>query len=375
VDDTTRGAMNIGVAKERAAGEQRVALGPESTVKLVKAGAQVLVERGAGTAAGFPDTVFEKAGASLVDDAGSLYAKSAIVLRVQPPTIDEIALLPEGSVLISSMPAATSGDLVKALAARRITAFALEKVPRITRAQSMDMLSSQSTVSGYKAVLIGAVALPKFLPSLTTAAGSIPPARVFVLGAGVAGLQAIATARRLGAIVSAFDVRAAAAEQVMSLGATFVASDLVAADAETKGGYARAQGEEERERTLAAIGRHIVDQDLVITTALIPGRAAPVLITKAMVESMRPGSVIVDLAAEAGGNCELTSPNETIHVGGVTIIGAVNLPATVPFHASQMLSRNVLTLLQHLIKENTLTIDLNDEITKAMVVTHDGVVV
>jgi H+-translocating NAD(P) transhydrogenase subunit alpha len=367
--------MNIGVARERAPGERRVALGPESIAKLVKGGASVSVERGAGTDAGFPDSVFEKAGASLVDDAASLYAKSAIVLRVQPPTLEEVALLPEGSVLVSSMPAATSGDLVKALAARRITAFALEKVPRITRAQSMDMLSSQSTVSGYKAVLIGAAALPKFLPSLTTAAGSIPPARVFVLGAGVAGLQAIATARRLGAIVSAFDVRAAAAEQVMSLGATFVASDLVAADAETKGGYARAQGEEERERTLAAIGRHIVDQDLVITTALIPGRAAPVLITKAMVESMRPGSAIVDLAAEAGGNCELTKSNETIRVGGVTIIGAVNLPATVPFHASQMLSRNVLTLLQHLIKENTLTIDLNDEITKAMVVTHDGVVV
>ena len=367
--------MNIGVAKERAAGEQRVALGPESTAKLVKGGASVLVERGAGIAAGFPDAVFEKAGASLVDDAASLYAKSAIVLRVQPPTLEETQLLSEGSVLISSMPAATSGDLVKALAARRITAFALEKVPRITRAQSMDMLSSQSTVSGYKAVLIGAAALPKFLPSLTTAAGSIPPARVFVLGAGVAGLQAIATARRLGAIVSAFDVRAAAAEQVMSLGATFVASDLVAADAETKGGYARAQGEEERERTLAAIGRHIDDQDLVFTTALIPGRAAPVLITKAMVETMRPGSVIVDLAAEAGGNCELTKPSEPVHVSGITIIGAVNLPATVPFHASQMLSRNVLTLLQHLIKENTLTIDLNDEITKAMVVTHDGVVV
>ncbi len=367
--------MNIGVAKERAAGEQRVALGPESIVKLVKGGAAILVERGAGAAAGFPDAVFEKAGATLADNARSLYAQSAIVLRVQPPTLDEVQLLPEGSVLISSMPATTTADLVKLLAARRITAFALEKVPRITRAQSMDMLSSQSTVSGYKAVLIGAAALPKFLPSLTTAAGSIRPARVFVLGAGVAGLQAIATARRLGAIVSAFDVRAAAAEQVMSLGATFVASDLVSSDAETKGGYARAQGEDERQRTLAAIGRHIVDQDLVITTALIPGRAAPVLITKDMVESMRAGSVIVDLAAEAGGNCELTKANETIHVNGVAIIGAVNLPATVPFHASQMLSRNVLTLLQHLIKDNALTIDLNDEITKAMVVTHDGVVV
>jgi NAD(P) transhydrogenase subunit alpha len=367
--------MNIGVAKERAAGEERVALGPDSIVKLIKAGASVFVERGAGTDAGFPDAVLQKAGATIVDGAAALYSTSAIILRVQPPTIDEVALFPEGSTLISSLPATTSGDLIKALANRRVTAFALEKVPRITRAQSMDVLSSQSTVSGYKAVLIGAAALPKFLPSLTTAAGSIPPARVFVLGAGVAGLQAIATARRLGAIVSAFDVRAAAAEQVMSLGATFVGSDLVAADAETKGGYARAQGEDERERTLAAIARHIVNQDLVITTALIPGRPAPVLITKAMVESMQPGSVIVDLAAEAGGNCELTKPNDTIHAGGVTIIGAVNLAATVPFHASQMLSRNILTLLQHLIKENALTIDLTDEITKAMVVTHDGVVV
>jgi len=367
--------MNIGVAKERVDGEHRVALGPDSVAKLAKGGAAILVERGAGVAAGFPDALFEKAGATMIDDATSLYAKSNIVLRVQPPSIDESRLLPEGSVLISSMPAANSAELLRALAARRITAFALERVPRITRAQSMDMLSSQSTVSGYKAVLIGAAALPKFLPSLTTAAGSIPPARAFVIGAGVAGLQAIATARRLGAVVSAFDVRAAAREQVMSLGATFVASDLVSPDAETKGGYARAQGDEERERTLAAIARHIVDQDLVVTTALIPGRAAPVLITRAMVESMRPGSVVVDLAAEAGGNCELTKPGESIVVNGVTIIGAVNLPSTVPYHASQMLSRNVLTLLQHLIKDNTLTIDLTDEITKAMVVTHDGAVV
>ena len=367
--------MNIGVARERAPGEHRIALGPDSIAKLAKGGATVLVERGAGVAAGFPDAVLEKAGATMIDDVASLYATSDVVLRVQPPTLDESRLLREGSVLVASLPATSTGDLLAALATRRVTALALERVPRITRAQSMDMLSSQSTVSGYKAVLIGAAALPKFLPSLTTAAGSIPPARAFIIGAGVAGLQAIATARRLGAVVSAFDVRAAAKEQVMSLGATFVASDLVSSDAETKGGYARAQGEEERERTLAAIARHIVDQDLVVTTALIPGRAAPVLITRAMVESMRPGAVIVDLAAEAGGNCELTTAGETVVVNGVSIIGAVNLPSTVPYHASQMLSRNVLTLLQHLIKDNTLTIDLTDEITKAMVVTHDGVVV
>ena len=254
--------MNIGVARERAAGERRVALGPDSIAKLVKAGAALFVERDAGTSAGFPDSVFQKAGATIVDDAAGLYATSAIVLRVQPPTLEEIALLPEGSVLISSLPAATSGDLIKALAARRITAFALEKVPRITRAQSMDVLSSQSTVSGYKAVLIGAAALPKFLPSLTTAAGSIPPARVFVLGAGVAGLQAIATARRLGAIVSAFDVRAAAAEQVMSLGATFVASDLVAAATERAGRKVAWQGP--RKELAAALCAFTRDGDVVI---------------------------------------------------------------------------------------------------------------
>jgi H+-translocating NAD(P) transhydrogenase subunit alpha len=367
--------MNIGIARERAPGEHRVALTPESVSKLAKGGAAFLMERGAGVTAGFPDAAYENAGATLVDEPVALYGKSRVIVRVQPPTLEEAALLPESSVLISLLPTAASGQLLEALAASRITAFALERVPRITRAQSMDVLSSQSTVAGYKAVLLGAAALPKFLPSLTTAAGSIPPGRAFVIGAGVAGLQAIATARRLGAIVSAFDVRAAAREQVMSLGATFVASDLVAPDAETKGGYARAQGEEERERTLAAIARHIVEQDLVITTALIPGRAAPVLITAAMVRAMRPGSVIVDLAAEAGGNCELTRPGETVAENGVTIIGAVNLPSTVPFHASQMLSRNILTLLQHLIRENALTIDLNDEITRAMIVTHDGVVV
>jgi NAD(P) transhydrogenase subunit alpha len=255
-----------------------------------------------------------------------------------------------------------------------VSALALERVPRITRAQSMDVLSSQSTASGYKAVLIGASALGKFLPMLTTAAGSIRPAQVFVIGAGVAGLQAIATARRLGGVVSAFDVRAAAAEQVKSLGATFVATDLVSASAEDKGGYAKAQAEDERARTLDAIAKHIVSQDLVITTALIPGKPAPVLITAAMVKGMRPGAVIVDLAAEAGGNCELTKPGETVVVNDVTIIGAMNLAATVPLHASEMLSRNVLTLLQHLIKDGAITIDPAEEITKAMLVTHDGAI-
>jgi NAD(P) transhydrogenase subunit alpha len=239
----------------------------------------------------------------------------------------------------------------------------------------MDVLSSQSTVAGYKAVLVGAAALGRFLPMLTTAAGSITPSRVFVIGAGVAGLQAVATARRLGGVVSAFDVRAAAKEQVQSLGATFVAAELVSVGAEDRGGYAKAQDEVERERTLAAIAAHLPTQDLVVTTALVPGRPAPRLITAEMVRSMKPGSVIVDLAADAGGNVELTRPGETIMVDGVTVIGATNLAASVPLHASQMFSKNVLTLLQHLVKDNALTIDLGDEITKAMVVTHNGAAV
>jgi NAD(P) transhydrogenase subunit alpha len=269
---------------------------------------------------------------------------------------------------------ATAQPTIEALNARRVSVLALELVPRITRAQSMDVLSSQATVAGYKAVLIAASMLPKFLPSLTTAAGSIQPAKAFIIGAGVAGLQAIATARRLGAQVSGFDVRAAAREQVQSLGAKFVATDLVSAGAEDKGGYAKAQSEDEQARTLAAIGRHIVDQDLVITTAQIPGRAAPRLITADMVRGMRPGSVIVDLAAETGGNCELTVLGETVVEQGVSIVGARNLPATLPLHASQMFSRNVLTLLQHLDQEGQLRLDLADEITGAMTVAHDGTV-
>jgi NAD(P) transhydrogenase subunit alpha len=268
-----------------------------------------------------------------------------------------------------------NGPLLTILAERRITALALELVPRITRAQSMDVLSSQSTVAGYKAVLVGASALPKFLPMLTTAAGNVSPARVFVIGAGVAGLQAIATARRLGGVVSAFDVRPAAREQVQSLGATFVATELVTSASETTGGYARAQSEDDTRRTRDALAAHLREVDLVITTAQIPGRPAPRLITADMVAGMRTGAVIVDLAAESGGNCELTRAGETVQAGPVSIIGPLDLPATVPFHASQMFGKNVLALVTHLAHEGVLVVDAGDEITRAMLVVHDGHVI
>ncbi|MBW3628328.1 MAG: Re/Si-specific NAD(P)(+) transhydrogenase subunit alpha [Gemmatimonadetes bacterium] len=358
--------MRVLVPMETAAGETRVALVPDSVKRLVASGIEVRVERGAGSRANLSDAAYEAAGAILVGGDGSGYEGADVVARVQRPSPAEAERLPEGSTLIALLQPAATDDLAQRLAARGVTALALERVPRITRAQSMDVLSSQATVAGYKAVLVGAMELDKFLPMLTTAAGSIAPARTFVIGAGVAGLQAIATARRLGAIVSAFDIRAAAAEQVRSLGATFVASEVVSAAAETAGGYAREQAEEEQQRTLATIGGHLPSVDLVITTAQIPGRPAPRLITAEMVATMRPGSVIVDLAAETGGNCAVTRLGETVDVHGVKVMGPTNLPATAPLHASQMFSRNVLTLLQHLIKDGALTVDLEDEITGAM---------
>ena len=364
--------MRISVLKETTRDERRVALLPDGVGKLGKAGVELRVQSGAGARAAAADDAYEKAGASVAADAGATCADAAAVVKVQPPTIEEAALLPPGSVLISLLPTMDHGDLLKVLADRKITALALERVPRITRAQSMDVLSSQATIAGYKAVLLGAGALPRMLPMMTTAAGNIPPAKAFVLGAGVAGLQAIATARRLGAVVSAFDVRAAVREQVQSLGATFVATELASEAAQDKGGYAKAQSETERDQTVALLDAHLKDMDLVISTAAIPGRRAPLLITADMVSHMKPGAVIVDLAAETGGNCELTRPGETVSAHGVTILGPVNLPSTVPVHASQMFSRNVFTLLQHLVRDGQLTIDLGDEITAAMAVTHAG---
>ena len=366
--------MRIAVPLETAPGELRVALTPDSVVRLVKGGHEIQIQAGAGERAGFPDSLYASAGASVVDGA-VLYDGVALVCRVQPPSHDEAALMPREVSLLSLLNPARNHELLQQLAARGITALALELVPRITRAQSMDVLSSQSTVAGYKAVLIGAAALPKFLPMLTTAAGTVSPAKVFIIGAGVAGLQAIATARRLGGVVSAFDVRPAAREQVQSLGATFVASELVVAGSETSGGYAKAQSEDDAQRTRDALAAHLREMDLVVTTAQIPGRDAPRLITAEMVGGMKPGSVIVDLAAESGGNCELTRAGETVQAGMVSIVGPLNIAASVPFHASQMFGKNVLALVTHLSKDGALVIDAADEITGPMTVVRNGQVV
>jgi NAD(P) transhydrogenase subunit alpha len=364
--------MQVAVLKETAPRENRVALTPDSVARLVKSKVDVMVQRGAGERAGFPDQAYEAAGARLASDAAATVSGARIVLKVQAPTDAEIAALPPDSVFVSLLRPGHNDGVSQKLADRRVSALALELVPRITRAQSMDVLSSQSTVAGYKAVLIGASHLGKFLPMLTTAAGNIQPARVFVIGAGVSGLQAIATARRLGAVVSAFDVRPAAREQILSLGASAIGGDKVAA-AEGAGGYARAQSEDEAQKTLALITAHVRDVDMVITTANIPGRKAPLLITEDAIKGMRPGAVIVDLAAENGGNSALTKPDEITQAHGVTIVGTLNLPSSVPYHASQMFAKNVLTLLQHLItKEGVLNVDPADEITGAMLVAHDG---
>jgi NAD(P) transhydrogenase subunit alpha len=362
--------MRIGVPRETAASERRVALVPDAVARLAKAGHSLAVERAAGRAAGFPDEQYRAAGASLAADAGELLATSEVVLKVQRPKLEEAGRLSAGAILVCFLAPGSAGELLRALAQRRVTALAMELVPRISRAQAMDALSSQANLAGYKAVVIGAEAMIRVLPMMTTAAGTLAPARVFVLGAGVAGLQAIATARRLGAVVSALDVRPAVKEQVRSLGAAFVEVPVAA---EGAGGYAKELAEEEQRRVLETVAKHVVAQDLVIATAQVPGRPAPRLITGEMVRSMKPGSVIVDLAAEAGGNCELTRPGGVADEGGVLVLGPVDLASSVPFHASQTYSRNVHALLEHLAGEQGRPrIDLSDEITDAMVVTHAG---
>jgi H+-translocating NAD(P) transhydrogenase subunit alpha len=358
--------MKLGVPKETAPGERRVALVPETAGRLIKAGHEVVVESGAGTEAGFPDTAYAAAGVRTGDPWGA-----DVLCKVQKPSAAEVARLRETAALVGILEAATDPDLLRSLAQRRITAFSLELLPRITRAQSMDVLSSQATVAGYKATLLAADAAPKFFPMLVTAAGTLTPARVLVLGAGVAGLQAIATSRRLGAVVSAFDVRPAVKEQVESLGAKFLMMEN-RVEAEGSGGYAKELSEEQHRRELEFLAQSVTDADVVITTAAIPGKRAPILISRAAVEGMRPGSVIVDLAAETGGNCELTVRGERRVHGGVTILGPVNLPATVPLHASQMYSRNVAAFLNHLAPNGPMELNLTDEIIKATCVTHDG---
>jgi NAD(P) transhydrogenase subunit alpha len=357
--------MRVGVPKERAAGERRVALVPELAGRLVASGFEVLVERGAGEAASFPDAAYEEAGARIVDD---VYGEADAVAKVQSPSEDEVARLREGQVLVGFLQPLTDPEGIARLAARGVTAFAMESIPRITRAQPMDALSSQATVSGYKATLIAAERLPKFFPMLMTAAGTVAPAKVLVLGAGVAGLQAVATARRLGAVVTGFDVRPVVREQIESLGANWL--DLGIVGEETEGGYAQELSEEQQKRQQEELEARLPEFDVVITTALIPGRAAPRLIPASAVAAMRPGSVIVDLAAEAGGNCELTEPGEEVVREGVTIVGPTNLPSSMPLHASQLYARNVSALLQHLAPEGELVLDFEDEITAGACVTR-----
>ena len=357
--------MKIGIPKETAAGERRVALVPDAAGRLVSDGFEVLVERGAGTAAYFEDDAFTEAGARLVE---SVYGEAEVVVKVQKPSAGEVAALRKGTVLIGFLQPLTDEETTRRLAERGVTGFAMESIPRITRAQSMDALSSQSTVSGYKAALLAAERLPRFFPMLMTAAGTVKPAKVLVLGAGVAGLQAIATSHRLGAVVSGFDVRPVVKEQVESLGASFLDLGIVGEEAE--GGYARELTAEEQQRQQEELEKRIPDYDAVITTALVPGRPAPKLIPAAAVTAMRPGSVIVDLAAETGGNCELTEPGEEVVREAVTILGFTNLPSSMPTHASQLYSRNVTALLQHLAPEGELKLDFDDEITAGACVTR-----
>jgi NAD(P) transhydrogenase subunit alpha len=359
--------MRVGVPKETAPGERRVALVPDSVAKLAASGFELLVERHAGEEAAYPDSDYEAAGAQMVENAFEAVA----VVKVQKPSESEVESLQEGTVLIGLLQPLTDSEGIERLARRGIKAFAMESIPRITRAQPMDALSSQSTVAGYKAVLLAAERLPKFFPMLMTAAGTVAPAKVLVLGAGVAGLQAIATARRLGAVVTAFDTRPVVKEQVESLGATFL--ELGVAGEETEGGYARELSEEEQRRQQEELEGTIGDFDVVVTTALIPGRPAPRLIPASAVQAMRPGSVIVDLAAEAGGNCELTSPGEEVVRQGVTIVGFTNLASTMPAHASQLYSRNISALLLHLAPEGELRLDFDDEITAGACVTRERV--
>ncbi|MEE8419795.1 MAG: Re/Si-specific NAD(P)(+) transhydrogenase subunit alpha [Dehalococcoidales bacterium] len=369
--------MKIGVPKEIVPGERRVALAPDMVGKLKEAGADVLVEAGAGSEAYLNDGVYKDAGATLVSGAEELFKQSDVILKLQQPVKndalgkEELDMMKEGAVLITFLQPLVNHELVKKLAARKITAFSMDAIPRIARAQRMDALSSMSSISGYKAVLIGASKLGKYLPMMMTAAATMPPAKVLILGAGVAGLQAIATAKRLGAVVEGFDVRPVVKEQVESLGATFIEPEETG-DTEDSGGYAKEQTQDKQEQDRLLLQKHSVLSDIIITTALIPGRPAPVLITKEMVQGMKTGSVIVDLAAETGGNCELTEPGKEVVKEGVIICGPLNLPSDMAMQASQLYSRNISGLLLLMIKEGALSLDFEDVIINDSCVTHEG---
>ncbi|MEC7776110.1 MAG: Re/Si-specific NAD(P)(+) transhydrogenase subunit alpha [Planctomycetota bacterium] len=360
--------MIVGVPQEIIPGEKRVALVPEGVEKLIEANLEVLVQSGAGEKAGYSDASYEKAGASIEADAAGLYSRADIVLKVREPADDsgsgegEVESFRNDTALISFIFPASNPEIVKRLEEKNIRCFAMELMPRITRAQSMDALSSMSSIAGYQAVLIAAEILPKFFPMLMTAAGTITPARVLVLGAGVAGLQAIATAKRLGAVVEAYDIRPVVKEQVESLGAKFIELEVETEDAEDSGGYATEQGEETQEKIRKLLLERIAQADAVITTALVPGKKAPLLMTREMVEAMSAGALVVDLAAEQGGNCELTEPGKTVEHNGVKIIGPVDLPSTMAVHASDMYSRNISTYLLHLVNDGKLNLDPEDEL-------------
>lgn len=371
----------VGVTKETFPRENRVAIVPDNVPQYLKAGMKVVVEAGAGYLAGFTDDNYREKGAEIVPDRKAVFDKCEIITQVRGLGANpdkgksDLELLNSNHTIISSFEPLTAKTEVMLLADKGVKSFAMELMPRITRAQSMDTLSSMATIAGYKAVLLAAGMLPKMFPMMMTAAGTIYPAHVFVVGAGVAGLQAIASARRLGAIVKAYDVRPAVKEQVESLGGIFVEMEVDAQDSEDKGGYAKEMNEEFYRKQRELMAKVVAESDVVITTAAIPGKKSPVLITEEMVKLMRPGSVIVDLAAERGGNCELTKLDETVLYNGVSIIGPGNIPATVPFHASQMYSKNLLTFLKHLVKDGQLNLDLDDEIVNDTLMTRDGQVV
>jgi len=367
--------MRIAVPRETAPGERRVALVPESCKKLIQAGYDISIESGAGTAAGFSDDAYRDLGVTLVDDARALLSSAALVLKIGPPSVDgardETAWMQPGAVYVGSLMPLRNLEAVRALAARNITAFATDAIPRTTRAQAMDTLSSMANLGGYKGVLLAAVELNRYFPMLTTAAGMVFPAKVFVIGAGVAGLQAIATARRLGANVVATDVRPEVKEQIESVGAKYVGIDL-GERAAAGGGYAKELSDEDRQRQSTLLAEECAQSDVVITTALIGGVFAPRLISAATVRTMKPGSVIVDLGADGGGNCELSRPGETVHAGGVTIIAPLNLPATVPYHGSLLFSRNLTAFVSAFTRDRRFVLDFEDDIQQGAIVTHAG---